>query len=135
MDFLLLELSNDIPVTYNVYFSGWDRRKDLELMNMALIHHPAGDIKKVSRDQNSASIWPQEIDWDEGYTTPANTHWRNKFDFGAFEGGSSGGGIYDPEGHLVGQLHGGSGDCFANNAYSGALSAAWDYGTEDERLR
>ena len=134
-DFMLLELTQGIPVAFNVYYAGWDRREGVERPKVALVHHPAGDIKKVSRDRNPTVLWDKVINWNEGYSTPALTHLRSRLDEGAFEGGSSGGGLFDEDGYLIGQLHGGSGDCSLNTAYSGALSASWDYGEVTGRLR
>ena len=45
-DFALLKLSENPPLDYNIYFSGWDAR-ELNPSNCVSIHHPVGDIKKL----------------------------------------------------------------------------------------
>lgn len=135
-DFMLLELTDDIPVFWNPYFSGWNRTKASEPVRAALIHHPSGDITKLSTDVHKVQIWDKELSWHEGYSTPAYTHYRARFDQGTFENGSSGGALFDTSGLVIGQLHGGTGDCAINTAYCGILAESWDYGqTPESRLR
>jgi hypothetical protein len=129
-DFMLLELNKNVPISFQAYFSGWNRTPDLVSPKVALIHHPSADITKVSRDRNPTSIWPNTINWLEGYSTPGDTHYKSKLDDGAFEPGSSGGALYDQDGYVIGQLHGGTGDCIVNNTYSGVLAESWEYGDD-----
>ena len=101
-----------------------------------LVHHPNADIRKISTSVNEATIHPNQIGWIEGYTTPAHHHFRMKFTEGGHEPGSSGGPLFNQDGYLVGQLHGGSAGCEAtNNAFIGRLSKSWSLGpTPQERL-
>jgi hypothetical protein len=57
-DFMLLKL-NPIPAGYNLYFSGWNRTPATNnlVQNSTFIHHPSGDIKKISRDNDPATIF------------------------------------------------------------------------------
>ena len=134
-DFILLEIDQDVPVAFQPYFSGWNRTPDFTAPKAALIHHPSADITKVSRERNPTSVYGSVLNWTEGYTTPANTHYRTKLDDGAFQPGSSGGALYDLDGYVIGQLHGGNGDCTINTIFSGVFAESWNYGDSTERLR
>ena len=46
-DFLLLELRQQIASAINTTYLGWDRSNALP-NSMVGIHHPAGDVKKIS---------------------------------------------------------------------------------------
>ena len=46
-DFALLELTSNIPDSYNPYYVGWSR-SSLPPQEAVGIHHPGGDIKKIS---------------------------------------------------------------------------------------
>lgn len=47
-DFALLRILETIPESYNVHLNGWNS-KDATSKNPTAIHHPAGDVKKISR--------------------------------------------------------------------------------------
>ena len=53
-DFALLELNESIPEDYNVFFSGWDVTGNTPNIPVC-IHHPSGDIKKITFDEDNAS--------------------------------------------------------------------------------
>ncbi|HEX6886219.1 MAG TPA: hypothetical protein VF530_22785 [Planctomycetota bacterium] len=101
------------PQPFPVYLSGWDRT-DTVPDEVTVIHHPAGDVKKISRDFDPPVIF-QDFwrirDWDRGVT----------------EGGSSGGGTYDLAGRCIGILDSGSSFCQVptNDDFSVRLSRAW----------
>ena len=134
-DFLLLELQSNVPSAYNARFNGWNRTL-LHLPDTStIIHHPRGDIKKISQDQEEATIHPNSINWSNGVTTPPNHHYEVNFDFGTHEDGSSGSSLLDENGHIIGQLHGGNSSCFLFQAFFGRFSLSWDEGpTEADRL-
>ncbi|MEI6456744.1 MAG: protease, partial [bacterium] len=46
-DFYLLLLNKEIPANYDLYFNGWSRQESPSAPG-AGIHHPEGDIKKIS---------------------------------------------------------------------------------------
>lgn len=117
-DFILLELNNLPPDSWGAYMSGWNRNPfPPNLVNDPVkkyigFHHPAGDIKKVSYGKN--------VDPNGAFnqTTVPSTHWFIAFDpndGGGMEGGSSGSGLFDGDGRLIGDLSGGRnstiGDC------------------------
>ena len=135
-DFLMVLLDDPIPVNQEVTFAGWDRSETLKPDTSYLIHHPNADIRKISTSVNEATIHPNQLGWIEGYTTPPLHHFRMKFTEGGHQAGSSGGPLFNEEGFLVGQLHGGTAGCEAiNNAYIGRLAKSWSLGsTPQERL-
>ena len=100
-DVALLQLNSTPPAAYNVYYSGWDRSGAFPTAQTC-IHHPSGDIKKISFDTNAptqvtyggASCW-RILNWEDGTTEP----------------GSSGSGLWDQNKRLIGQLYGGTASC------------------------
>lgn len=124
-DFFLIKLNEEIPVTYNPFFIGWNRT-GLGSNSGYTIHHPQGDIKKISTyleplqsaDYNSSGIsggfW--EVTWSE-----------TESGHGVTEPGSSGSPIFDAEGSLIGTLTGGQASCSAltNPDFYGKFDMHW----------
>lgn len=138
-DFMLLKI-NPIPSNYGVYFNGWNRAAATNSLvpNSVFIHHPSGDIKKISKDNDAATIHPQTINWGAGFgTSPINTHWKVIPEEGIYQPGSSGSPLFDPNKRIVGQLHGGNSDqCTVFNIYFGRFDLSWDQGpTTGARLK
>ena len=107
-DFYLVLLNNSIPDSYNPFFIGWDRTNNPSPSGVG-IHHPSGDIKKISTYDSTlvASEWGSNgvlSHWQVYWDQTANGH-------GVTEGGSSGSPIFDNNGRLVGTLTGGDSDC------------------------
>ena len=107
-DMMLLELNSSIPDTYSPYFIGWSKSTTGATSGVS-IHHPSGDIKKIS-----TFILPATSTSFGGITS--NTHWAVKWSattngHGVTEQGSSGSGLFDQNGRLVGTLTGGSASC------------------------
>lgn len=128
-DFCLVELNDAVPDNFDAYWAGFDYTGNIPT-NMVGIHHPAGDIKKFSVDDD-----PGEI---SGYGGGAGTtHWRVvDWDDGTTEGGSSGSALFDANRRLVGQLHGGGAACGNDlSDYYGRLSVSWDGANAQQRLR
>lgn len=104
-DFALI-LLDESPVTagYDVFFNGWDRSGPTETYEPSEcigIHHPAGDVKKISTDINGASVESTGQYWDLFWEPTANGH-------SVTEGGSSGSPLFDKmTGRVIGQLLGG----------------------------
>lgn len=121
-DFALLQISMPIPLTYNPYFAGWNNVNE-PATNSVCIHHPSGDIKKITFDTNA----PLHGGWSG---TPANSHWHiANWEDGTTEPGSSGSPLYDQNHRITGQLHGGQANCSNNvNDYYGKFSLSWNYG-------
>ncbi len=135
-DVLLLELLENVPSSYNIRFNGWNRSLIDLPDTTTIIHHPRGDIKKISQDYQEAVIHPNDINWSNGVTTPFNHHFEVYFDLGTFEDGSSGSSMIDQDGYIVGQLHGGNSSCTTFQGFFGRFSLSWNEGpTVAQRLR
>ena len=94
-DYALLQLNSRPPKDYNVYYNGWSNDKD-DMTNWGVcIHHPAGDIKKIS-------------EWDKETSLKAN-FWKVKWTEGSTEGGSSGAPLFNNSGYVVGQNYASNG--------------------------
>ncbi len=132
-DFALVELSVTPPTSYNVYYAGWSRATSPPSSSVG-IHHPMGDITKISfeNDQASSYTWPG---------MPTNFQLAVNFNSGAVQVGSSGSPLLDESHRIVGQLTGFPGDedddrCEVRIGYYGKLAMSWDYGsTAAERLK
>ena len=118
-DFCLVEITQDLPANYNLFFSGWSRSTTPSTISHG-IHHPQGDIKKICQDNdsaiaasfNGAPCW-RVADWEQGVT----------------EGGSSGSPLYDQNKRIVGQLFGGQATCsFLFNDYYGRFDVSMNNG-------
>jgi V8-like Glu-specific endopeptidase len=121
-DFALLELSEPPPDSFNISFVGWDRQNTPSTSSTA-IHHPSGDIKKISFDYNAVT--------SANYlSTSGTTHWRvGNWEDGTTEGGSSGSPLFDQNHRVVGQLHGGYASCYSITAdWYGKFSTSWNGG-------
>ncbi|MDR2056698.1 MAG: PKD domain-containing protein [Dysgonamonadaceae bacterium] len=132
-DGALLRLNNPIPEHYDVYFNGWDRR-NIPATSGVCIHHPAGDVKKISTFTSppSSTMWPG----DGGPGAP-DAHWLLYFvetatGHSVTEGGSSGSPLFNQNKLIVGTLTGGNSSCNYKNGsnYYGKLWYHWDKGSE-----
>jgi lysyl endopeptidase len=134
-DFCLVEITgglsgNTVPASYSPYFNGWSNIDVVATSAMA-IHHPSGDIKKISEALNptiSTSYNGAEC-WQALWTTTACT-----------EQGSSGSPLFDQNHRIVGQLYGGPSSCGAQpssmNDYYGKFSTSWlGGGTNSTQLK
>ena len=119
-DMALHELSSVPPVSYNVFYAGWDHSTNIPTMQVG-IHHPSGDLKKISIDNNAAT-----------FGTYSNAQcWRiGNWDDGTTEGGSSGSPLFNQDGNIIGQLYGGSASCNSNSEdFYGRFDISWDNGS------
>ncbi|MDF1544758.1 MAG: PKD domain-containing protein [bacterium] len=112
----LVEITEQIPDSFNVFYNGWSR-SNTPASNTIGIHHPAGDIKKISFDYDppihSGNYW-RVVDWNDGTT----------------EGGSSGSPLFNNSHLIVGQLYGGFAAC-ENDEWDeyGKFGVSWDAGS------
>ena len=138
-DMMLLRMTGQIPEAANVYFAGWNKSLDYLPDSTFLIHHPVGDIKKISIDIDTVKVHERTIGWNNGSISPEFSHYINDFDLATYQPGSSGAAIFDPEGLVLGQLHGGplsDESCTLGIGYSGRVSVSWDTGDgPEDRLR
>ncbi|MFN3694525.1 MAG: nidogen-like domain-containing protein, partial [Ignavibacterium sp.] len=133
-DFALLLLNEAPPDSYQVHYAGWSAI-DVPADSGVGIHHPSGDIKKIS-------FSGQAYEHDTWSGTPPNSHWRVRWHpaglRGVTEPGSSGSPIFDQNHRIVGQLHGGPSSCTASDKSDlyGKFSMSWNYGsTPSTRLK
>jgi lysyl endopeptidase len=126
-DFCLVEITGGlvngtVPLDYNPYFSGWDNSGNIPTATVS-IHHPSGDIKKISFDDAAPSI-------SQGMgSTEANSTWTVEWDRNTTtEGGSSGSPLFDQNHRIIGQLWGGGASCQNLSApdYYGRVSNSWE---------
>ena len=122
-DFCLMELSsNPLDAGYDVYYSGWDRTNNAPTSGCG-IHHPSGDVKKISFEND-----PLSGNGSFG-GSPTGTHWEvPDWDQGTTEPGSSGSPLFDQANkRIIGQLHGGGAACSGsgNNGLSDVYGKIW----------
>lgn len=131
-DFALTLLNASPDPSWGIYYNGWDHT-NIPATQLTGIHHPSGDIKKISRD-NSTAV-------SSAFNNGApDTHWRApSWDEGVTEGGSSGSPLFNQDHRTIGQLHGGASYCGApasslNDDY-GKFYLSWTGGgTNSTRL-
>jgi len=97
-DFTLLNLAQEPPG--GVGFAGWTATAPKMGADVTGVHHPSGDLKKISYGRvegltTTFGLDGIEVVWSSGTT----------------EGGSSGSGLFDADDRLVGQLYGGYASC------------------------
>jgi hypothetical protein len=138
-DFLLFELNQRIPADFNAHFNGWNRDSTTLPTTQTMIHHPSGDIKKITLGANAPTVQTNSVSWSNNIISPPFTHLRYVFDQGGSEGGSSGAPMFDQAGRIVGQLHGGvtnADNCTVLYAFGGWLAKSWNgNGTPTSRLK
>lgn len=112
-DFRLVQLTQAIPSSYKPYFLGWNRTTSAPA-STTTIHHPQGDVKKISFDYNSPQLSGSQwriVQWDAGVTEP----------------GSSGCPLIRiNDGRFIGQLCCGAAACgYPYDDYYGRFDLAW----------
>ena len=139
LDFALLWLTEDPKELANFipYYLGWDN-SGLSGGAGVCIHHPKGDVKKISTVDTSEGVV-------SAYYLISNfnergDHWKVKWTqtehgYGTVEDGSSGSPLLNANHKVIGQLHGGRSNC-SNNLYESdwfaKFSESW-IGYVDER--
>lgn len=132
-DFALLRITanNAIATLQSIgaVYAGWDR-SSTPASSAIGIHHPSGDIKKISLTStaNTAANYGGAQCWQTGLWTS-----------GVTEGGSSGSPLFNPQKRIVGQLFGGPSSCTApaNQKYDyyGRFDVSWNGSSPTTRLR
>ncbi len=124
-DFALMEL-NQTPLPYTgISYAGWYRGAATPSSTVG-IHHPSGDVMKISFDDDSPST--------DGYAGGSGSvYWNVVWDDGSTEGGSSGSSLFDQNHRIVGQLKGGYASCSNQNAsdWHGRFRNSWTGGGTD----
>ena len=124
IDFTLLRMTDFPPITYKPYLAGWTVSSTFPRSTQT-IHHPSGDLKKISIDNDPPGI----ATFQDLYT---NGFWHIlRWETGATEGGSSGAPLFNQDRRVVGYLSGGESYCGRSvNDYFGRLDVAYDISQE-----
>ena len=126
-DFYLALLNDStVPVEYHPFYAGWDISDNQEA-TAKCIHHPSGDIKKVSFTDNITSNCFQFEDYS------VKTHWKviwaeTETNHGVTEGGSSGSPLVNDKEQIIGTLSGGESSCknLSGPDYYGKMAFSWN---------
>ena len=122
-DFALLELTSNIPDSYDPFYVGWSRSSAAPQEAIG-IHHPGADIKKISFTNDNVSA--------------NGDFWEFQYDVGRVIPGSSGSPFFDQNKRQVGiasfiytNYCDPSPDCYCAQQYNhgyGRFDQAWDLG-------
>jgi len=125
-DFALLQISSNIPDSYNPFYVGWSRQSTAPQEAVG-IHHPGADIKKISFTDDNVS---------SGGT--GSNFWEFQYDLGRVIPGSSGSPFFDENNRQVGiasyiytNYCDPSPDCYCSQQYThgyGRFDRAWSLG-------
>ena len=119
-DFALFRLIED-PRECDITYLGWTTNTTRS-KNTTAIHHPRGDLKKISFDNDKVIA--------------KNTNeWKVVFDEGGTEKGSSGSPLFDQNKRVIGQLWGGGLTCTGAADYYGRLDVSFKGTNQNRRLR
>lgn len=118
-DTSFMRLNDAVP--NGVVFAGWDSRTASGSGNIKGLHHPSGDLQKVSVGAlagfaNCSSSNGSAAFSCSGATQADGNHLVTRWSSGITEGGSSGSPLFSGSGgsfYVIGQLHGGSSSCSA----------------------
>jgi hypothetical protein len=134
MDAAFLRLNQ--PPPGGAYFLGWSTADSALYDDLIGIHHPQGDWKKISGGEfvRFVDCWSSTGSGFE--CTPASSTTGNYLEIdwyaGTTEGGSSGSGLLNTNGQVIGTLLGGNGLCapYGKSTY-GRFSVAYADGLKD----
>jgi len=131
-DFALLLLDETPPSNWNIQYAGWDATDDEANVNSAVcIHHPAGDVKKFSREDDAPY---------HDFASGAQVWWVDDWELGVTEGGSSGSPLFNQDRRIIGQLLGGASGCNGNVGnglydFYGRFGISWNGTSANKRLK
>ncbi|MGB0212472.1 trypsin-like serine peptidase [Algiphilus sp.] len=118
-DTALIRLSQAPPASFGAIYGGWDASGSGADSGVG-VHHPAGDLKKISVFTDPVAR--QTVTITDGSLIGARDQtvesWRVEWNDGVTEPGSSGSALWSPEERLIGVLSGGSSAC-GNSGFLG----------------
>jgi len=127
VDFARLELDDEPNPEFDVFYSGWDATGMAPVGSVG-IHHPGGQEKAISLNQDALMTGDNPLFYVEGI----DTHWIvDNWELGTTGTGSSGSCLWDPAtNQCVGILSGGEASCLNERGFDGygKLSQAWEGG-------
>jgi len=152
IDFSLVRLSLTPPGKYDAYYAGWDLGESQQGPTTT-IHHPEGDVKKISFDNDAPEATRDKSQippyyWDQ---LPTSFWWIKEWDVGSTEPGSSGSPLFTADRQVIGVLSFGSAKCGDSIGYDAEtdrviysktvnrddyytkMNVAWDYHPEPAR--
>lgn len=128
LDFMLMILSELPPANYRPYYAGWDATNKLPV-NSYTIHHPNGDVKKISHDSGTCD----SMTYAKSYLK--NGQWKVlNWESGTTEAGSSGAALLNNEQRVVGTLTGGNASCtdITYDSFS-RFDKMWNYSSDSTK--
>jgi hypothetical protein len=138
-DFFLVLLNESIQSDKGVYFNGWSAI-DLTSSDGVTIHHPEGDIKKIS----TYTIAPETYDFlNNGILSHWEVYWsETQNNWAVTEPGSSGSPLFDNNRRIIGTLSAGYAACETSGNfgpdrpdYYGKFSFHWESNGTDDTLQ
>ncbi|MFH0756091.1 MAG: T9SS type A sorting domain-containing protein [Bacteroidota bacterium] len=152
IDFCLVRLSVTPPDAYNACYAGWDLEES-QTTGSTTIHHPQGDVKKISFDFRapSSTTRPEDVDPEFVDYLYYSFWWIRKWDVGSTEPGSSGSPLINEDKKVTGLLSWGAARCGDSIGYDAEkervifsttvnrddyftkLYVAWDHNRESNR--
>jgi len=132
-DYALLELNTTKPTLekYGVCYAGWDRTNSAGSPPFVGIHHPRGDIKKISIENSMVISTEAQLN----VINPNFNFWRViDWEKGVTDVGSSGSPLFNGNHRLIGQLCCGLSECNGPNSdngqsdWYGKFSKSWTLG-------
>jgi hypothetical protein len=135
LDFCLLRLSSYPPLSYDAFYSGWNRER-IQSAGTHTLHHPEGDVKKISFDKDAPLLT------NDGFTLPSefeeyidSSFWQiREWEFGTTEPGSSGSPVYNSDKQVYGLLSWGYATCRnPEDDFYARFDMAWDYSPEQNK--
>ncbi len=125
IDFCLVRLSVIPPDAYDAYYAGWDLEEE-QSTGSTTIHHPQGDVKKISFDFRApfSTTRPEDVEPEFVEYLYYSFWWIKKWDVGSTEPGSSGSPLINGDKKVIGLLSWGVARC----------GDSIDYDAEKERV-
>ncbi len=127
LDIALLLMQEEPDANGQPYFAGWTLETQPN-QPYTCIHHPQGDVKKVSTSITTLQATSFVEGGNYPYAQEYNFHWKvPEWNIGTTEGGSSGAALFDVNYKIIGTLSGGEGTCsWPRNDYFTRFYKGWD---------